>query len=136
GPAPDSFKGFAYAPARPACGMSFTADTGNSYRPPASVPKYMAVFASGSIAQSGSVITGNSPKMVIVQTAFGYAPNPGHAGTGKVIAVLCPCPAGSFVPVLFGRKGSAIHDLSEPLDHAGDLCVGSPRPPRLFGEPG
>jgi hypothetical protein len=50
----------------------------------------MAVIASSAIVKSGSNITGNTPAIVIVQTASGYAPDPGHAGTGTVVAELCP----------------------------------------------
>ena len=49
----------------------------------------MAVIASASVTRSGSTISGDSPRIVIVKTASGYAPNPGHAGTGTVVAVLC-----------------------------------------------
>jgi len=56
----------------------------------------MAVIASGLVAQSGSAIAGDSPKIVIVRTAAGYAPNPGHAGTGTVVAVLCGLSGGTL----------------------------------------
>lgn len=36
----------------------------------------------------GSIET--SASIVIVHTDPGYAPNPGHAGTGTEVAVLCP----------------------------------------------
>ena len=49
----------------------------------------MAVIASSGIAQSGDTLAGNIQKVVIVKTNPGYAPNPGHAGTGTVVAVLC-----------------------------------------------
>jgi hypothetical protein len=57
--------------------------------PPASVPSFMAVIASSSISRSGSTLSGNITKIVIVQTDPGSEPNPGHAGTAKVLAVLC-----------------------------------------------
>ena len=88
GPAPDAFKGFART-APPACGGMWTTDPGNSSDPPASVPAFMAVIASSSIGKSGSSISGNISKIVIVKTDPGYGPNPGHAGTGIVVAVLC-----------------------------------------------
>jgi len=37
----------------------------------------------------GSTISGNTPHIVIVKTNPGYAPNPGHAGTGTVVLVIC-----------------------------------------------
>ncbi|MGE5323736.1 MAG: hypothetical protein ACM3SW_12785 [Actinomycetota bacterium] len=92
GPAPASFKGFAdtLSTTPPACGGTWSTGPGNSSAPPASVPSFMAVIASSSIVQSGSNISGDTAAIVIVQTAPGYAPNPGHAGTGTVVAVLCP----------------------------------------------
>ena len=50
---------------------------------------YIAVIVSSSITKSGSTISGDTIKIVIVQTDPGYAGNPGHAGTGKVVATLC-----------------------------------------------
>jgi len=49
----------------------------------------MTVIAASSITQSGSTISGDAPTLVIVQTDPGYAPNPGHAGTGTVVAIVC-----------------------------------------------
>ena len=48
----------------------------------------MAVIVSGSIAKKGR-ISGDVVEEVIVKTDSGYAPNPGHAGTGTVVAVRC-----------------------------------------------
>jgi DNA-binding beta-propeller fold protein YncE len=93
GPAPVSFKGFAANTPNnpPRCGDSWTAGTGNSVKPPGSVPALMAVVASSSITQSNdATISGNTAKVVVVQTNPGYAPNPGHPGTGTVLAELCP----------------------------------------------
>ena len=64
-------------------------DPGNSSGPPSSVPAYITVLVSSSITKSGPVISGNIPKMVIVKTDPGYAANPGHAGTGIVVAIVC-----------------------------------------------
>jgi hypothetical protein len=49
----------------------------------------MPVLVSSSISQVGTTIMGNTPNIVIVKTNSGYAANPGHAGTGTVVAVLC-----------------------------------------------
>jgi hypothetical protein len=49
----------------------------------------MAVLVSSGVTKSGSAISGNGLKIVIVQTAPGYAGNPGHPGTGVVVATLC-----------------------------------------------
>ena len=50
----------------------------------------MAVIASGKIVQSGSTISGDVPQVVVVRTKPGYAPDPGHAGTGTVVDQVCP----------------------------------------------
>lgn len=89
GAAPVSFKGFEDGVATPACASGWTTDPGNSSGPPASVPPFMALIVSSSIDKSGSTISGNTAHMVVVQTDPGYASNPGHPGTGKVVAVIC-----------------------------------------------
>jgi hypothetical protein len=90
GNAPSSFKGFAENPTPPTCGAGWTADPGNSTPPPdGPLPAFMAVIVTSSADKSGSMISGNSVHVVIVQTNPGYAPNPGHAGTGTVVAVVC-----------------------------------------------
>jgi hypothetical protein len=90
GAAPASFKGFADTLSTTrSCGGSWSTAPGNSSAPPASVPPFMAVIVSSAITQTGSVITGDIAEIVIVQTAPGFAPNPGHSGTGTVVAVLC-----------------------------------------------
>jgi PKD repeat protein len=90
GAAPAAFKGFAPDPAVPACGVNWSSDPGNSSSPPAGpLPDFMAVIVSSSITQSGSDISGDTAHIVIVQTNGGYAPSPGHAGTGTVVAVVC-----------------------------------------------
>jgi hypothetical protein len=48
----------------------------------------MAVIVSSSIKQSGSTISGDVAKIVIVKTDGGYDSNPGHAGTGTVVATV------------------------------------------------
>jgi hypothetical protein len=91
GSAPSSFKGFANSTSTtpPTCGGSWSTDPGNSSGPPSSVPSYITVLVSSSITKSGSNIAGNTRQMVIVRTNPGYGPNPGHAGTGTVVAVIC-----------------------------------------------
>jgi hypothetical protein len=90
GGAPASFKGFENNPATISCGVGWTARAGNSTPPPAGpLPAYMAVIVSSSITKSGSTISGNTLHMVVVKTNPGYAPNPGHAGTGTVVAQIC-----------------------------------------------
>jgi hypothetical protein len=70
GSAPNAFKGFENSTATPTCGSTWTTDPGNRSDPPATIPPLMAVIVSSN-------------------TNPGYAPNPGHEGTGKVVAVVC-----------------------------------------------
>jgi uncharacterized repeat protein (TIGR01451 family) len=89
GAAPDSFKGFTdIVPA--SCGGHWTSRPGNSSHPPDTVPQFIAVIASGRVTKSGSTITGDVPKIVIVRTNPGYGGSPGQTGTGTVVAVVCP----------------------------------------------
>jgi hypothetical protein len=92
GGATSAFKGFvdSTSPQPPRAGGVWTARPGNSSARPTSVPSYMAVIVSSSITESGSKISGNIARMVVVQTAPGYEPNPGHSGTGTVVAVIAP----------------------------------------------
>jgi uncharacterized repeat protein (TIGR01451 family) len=90
GSAPRSFKGFAENPTTPSCGASWSADPGNSTPPPdGPLPTFMAVIVTSSADKSGSTISGNTVHIVIVKTDPGYDANPGHAGTGTVVAVVC-----------------------------------------------
>lgn len=85
-----AFKGFENSLLSPSCPATWTAETGNSTPPPAGpLPSYMGIIVSGSISQSGSTISGNVEHVVIVTTNPGYAPDPGHAGTGTVVALVC-----------------------------------------------
>lgn len=49
----------------------------------------MVIIVSNQITKSGSTIAGDTPHLVVVATNPGYAGNPGHAGTGTVVAALC-----------------------------------------------
>lgn len=90
GTAPASFKGFASTPAMPACGVAWSTNPGNSAPPPAGpLPTYMAVIAAGNATKKGAQISGTTVHIVVVKTNSGYAPNPGHAGTGTVVATIC-----------------------------------------------
>jgi hypothetical protein len=94
GPAPASMKGFAGFEDNPlgtprTCGSSWTTDTGNATPPPASVPEFMGLLVSSTITQNGSVITGNIKQVVIVHNNPGYAPDPGHTGSGTIVAIIC-----------------------------------------------
>jgi hypothetical protein len=91
GAAPSAFKGFAVSPATPTCGgPAWTSGPGNSPNPPAGpLPAYMGVIVTSSAHQNGSAIGGDVAHIIVVKTASGYAPNPGHAGTGLVVATAC-----------------------------------------------
>jgi hypothetical protein len=90
GSAPSAFKGFEDTPATAACGQSWTTDPGNSTPPPAGpLPEEMKVIVSSKISKSGSAISGDTVHVVVVKTNPGYAPNPGHAGTGTVVRQVC-----------------------------------------------
>jgi hypothetical protein len=87
---PPSFKGFASNRATAGCGTTWSTGPGNSSPAPgAPLPAYMAVIVTSSVSNAGSAITGDTPSMVVVKTEPGYAPDPGHPGTGTVIAKIC-----------------------------------------------
>jgi hypothetical protein len=102
GTAPASFKGFENSSSAPTCGTNWTANPGNSAGEPANIPSYMAVIVASdpvkvrrhrsgihAVTMHGSTIQGNTVHMVIVQTNPGYQNNPGHAGTGTIVGVIC-----------------------------------------------
>jgi len=41
------------------------------------------------VTKRGSVLSGDIVHIVLVHTNPGYGPNPGHAGTGTIVATLC-----------------------------------------------
>jgi hypothetical protein len=88
GAAPSSFKGFADN-SQQTCGGTWSTKPGNSSKPPDTLPSYMGVVASSAVTQSGSTISGDGPVIVVVSTNPGYDANPGHPGTGTVIATYC-----------------------------------------------
>ena len=49
----------------------------------------MGVLVSTSIESSGNTISGNTTTIVVVKTDPGYDSNPGHAGTGTIVATYC-----------------------------------------------
>jgi hypothetical protein len=96
GPSPSAMKGFAgfednfLGLPPPACGGTWSTDTGNSTPPPpAPLPAFMGVIVSSNVTQNGSVIRGDIKHVVIVKTNPGYAPNPGSPGTGTILGFLC-----------------------------------------------
>lgn len=89
-----SFKGWENSTAAPTCGGTWASRPGNSANPPASVPagSLMAVVVTDRVAKSGSTISGTVKQIVLVRVSPGYGPNPGHAGIGEVVSVLCSTP--------------------------------------------
>ncbi len=47
------------------------------------------MIVTSSSTKSGSQISGNTVHVVVVKTNAGYDSNPGHAGTGTVVATIC-----------------------------------------------
>lgn len=88
---PSAFKGFAANPSNPQCGGTWSTDPGNSTPPPNSpLPAYMAVIVTSQNAKApGKIVTGNVVHIAIVKTDPGYAGDPGHDGTGTVVATVC-----------------------------------------------
>jgi hypothetical protein len=86
-----AFKGFVDTPGSkpPMCGGTWTTSPGNSSMPVDSIPAYMGTAVSTSITTNGNTITGTITKIVVVVTAPGYASDPGHPGTGTIIATYC-----------------------------------------------
>jgi hypothetical protein len=91
GGAPDSFKGFAenLSSDPPKCGATWTSKTANSSNPPTSVPAYMGVLVTPSVTKSGATLSGIVTSIVIVKTDPGYSGDPGHSGTGMIVAQFC-----------------------------------------------
>jgi hypothetical protein len=49
----------------------------------------MGVAVSTSVTKHGDTISGDITTIVVVVTDPGYAANPGHPGTGSIIATYC-----------------------------------------------
>jgi hypothetical protein len=88
---PGAFKGYAAVPSNPQCGGTWSTLPGNSTPPPnGPLPAYMAVIVTSQNHKApGKIVTGNIVHIVIVKTDAGYAGNPGHDGTGTVVATIC-----------------------------------------------
>ena len=89
GSAPASMKGFRGTSPTALCGGTWTTDPGNSSDPPPAIPGVMYVIVSSKVTKSGSTISGDIEHVAAVQVSPEYDPNPGHAGNGKVIAIVC-----------------------------------------------
>jgi hypothetical protein len=49
----------------------------------------MGGLVASSVTQSGSTVSGTVGSIVVVHTDPGYGPNPGHPGTGTIVATFC-----------------------------------------------
>jgi streptogramin lyase len=80
------FKG--YADTVSAGGWTATPD--KSSGPPRIVEKYIGVIVSTSVTRGGGATSGNVAEMVVlrVDSPDAYSPNPGHSGTGILVAVV------------------------------------------------
>jgi len=88
-----SLKGYLDAVDLPsACGGSWSTRPGNSSKPPATVPKYLAVVVSSKMEKNGPTISGDVVAIAIVKTSPGYGPAPGHDGYGIITKLKCPVP--------------------------------------------
>jgi hypothetical protein len=93
GLAPASFKGFAdTATNPPTCGQPWTTSPGDSSQPPPAVAPFtlVNVIVASNVTKQGSTISGDTAAVALVETDPGYAPDPGHAGTGMVMSII-PC---------------------------------------------
>ena len=93
GPAPTDFKGFASMlhPDPPTmCGATWKSAPGNSPPPPAApLPAYMGVLVTDAVDANGKTRSGGVVHIVVVQPGSGYAPNPGHDGSGMIVGAYC-----------------------------------------------
>ena len=105
GMAPNSFKGFARHPnPNPAeCGGTWRTTPGNSSHPPTILPEQIVAIAASSITKNGSIISGDIPMLVVIETNSDASP-PGHSRTGTVVAIICgtgPSPTPTCAPNTF-----------------------------------
>jgi hypothetical protein len=84
----NSFKG--YADILSADGKTWTASPGGAGNPPATVARYILVIVTEHATKDGSTISGtvNGHAIVRVDAPQNYRPDPGHAGTGTIVATL------------------------------------------------
>jgi hypothetical protein len=80
------FKGYASQ----VSGANWTTGPGNSSSPPNTVATYISVLVSTNISKPSDTITGNVSESVVlrVDNPAGYQPDPGHAGSGVVVALV------------------------------------------------
>jgi hypothetical protein len=71
-------------------GSTWTTGTGNSVGAPGSVAEYISVLVTTSVKKSGSTLSGNAVRRVVIRVddPDRYDANPGHAASGTVVAIL------------------------------------------------
>lgn len=129
GLAPASFKGYENGNATPWCGQTWTTRPGNSSRPPQAVAANadMAVIVASQVTKRGPVISGNIVAVVLVHTNPGYGPNPGHPGTGTIVATLCSTNAAASLTPRTGSAPTAPTAPTAPVIVASQPAVVTPR---------
>lgn len=83
-----SFKGYT-SPGDGFCGGAWTARPGNSGHPPATIPEFIAVIVTSKVVKSGSNISGDIKRVVLVRQDGSYDPAAGKAGSGAVTGIIC-----------------------------------------------
>jgi len=86
-----AFKGFASS-ADNFCGGVWSTQPGNSSNPPETIPDDVAIIVTTKVNKDGNAISGDIKQIVLVHHDGNYKDNPGHAGGGPVIKVLCTLP--------------------------------------------
>lgn len=81
-----SFKGYADQ----VSGATWTSRPGDASNPPGSVATHISVIVATHVAKDGSVESGNIVETVVlkVDNPAAYQPNPGHPGSGVMVAVV------------------------------------------------
>lgn len=84
----NSFKG--YADIVSPDSKTWTASPGGSDNPPAKVAPYIGVIVATRATTDGLATSGNVERLVVlkVDAPGSYRPDPGHAGTGTLVATL------------------------------------------------
>ena len=83
-----SFKGFATR-AELLCGGAWESRPGNSPPPPAVIAADIAVVVTSTVVKDGPNLRGDIKQIVVVHQDGNYDANPGHAGNGRVVSIVC-----------------------------------------------
>lgn len=85
-PTSSDFKGYADS----VSGGTWTSRPGDSSKPPSTVARYIGVIITTQVTKQDSTISGNVTGLAIlrVDDSSQYRPDPGHSGSGVVVAIL------------------------------------------------